>query len=423
VGIEPKPHHSPTGPYAPPTSEDCGRDGSQMAPRSPRVKAVLARIWHEEHVVGNGRGTRAAFGSVRKLPSGRFQARYTVPRSNIVITAPTTFATKAPAQAWLRREGVRLESVAAGAPAAKMRPPSPSFRAFAEQWFAARPLRPSTARTYRVYLDRYALPSLGDRPLDAITADVIKSWHSSLAPNAPTVRARAYAMVKTIFSSAVEEGLIGANPCRVHGASTARVKTEITTATPEQVAALADAMPERLRLAVLLGAWCQLRVGETLALRRRDLDTSRAVVHVVRGVTWQGPTPTFGPPKTRAGVRTVHMPESMISDAVAHLRVHVDAGEDALLFATTPGRPIHLSWFGRRVKAASEKAGLPPTFRFHHLRHTGLTLLASAGASVAELQARAGHATAGVALRYQHARAERDRALANKLATLATTRY
>lgn len=68
---------------------------------------------------------------------------------------------------------------------------------------------------------------------------------------------------------------------------------------------------------------------------------------------------------------------------------------------------------GRRIR--------PEAFPYHHLRHTGLSLLAENGAGMAELQARAGHATAGIAMRYQHARAERDRALADRLGEVAQT--
>ena len=89
-----------------------------------------------------------------------------------------------------------------------------------------------------------------------------------------------------------------------------------------------------------------------------------------------------------------------------------------MLFPREPGSdvPVHLSTFStEHFKRAVRSTDLPASFRFHHLRHTGLTLLASAGASVAELQARAGHTTPGIALRYQHARAERDKALAERL--------
>lgn len=46
------------------------------------------------------RAGRAAFGSIRKLPSGRYQARYSDDRMNR-HTAPTTFATRREAEDWL----------------------------------------------------------------------------------------------------------------------------------------------------------------------------------------------------------------------------------------------------------------------------------------------------------------------------------
>ena len=79
-------------------------------------------------------------------------------------------------------------------------------------------------------------------------------------------------------------------------------------------------------------------------------------------------------------------------------------------------RPFHLEAFGRQWrKALTEVEGLPAGLRFHDLRHTGNTLAASTGASTRELMARMGHASARAALIYQHASAERDRAIADAL--------
>src|SRR5690625_378897 len=63
------------------------------------------------------KGRRASLGSVRKLPSGRFQARYTGP-DGVTHKAPTTFDTKGDAEAWLslRRSEITLS---------KWRPPRP----------------------------------------------------------------------------------------------------------------------------------------------------------------------------------------------------------------------------------------------------------------------------------------------------------
>jgi integrase len=52
---------------------------------------------------------------------------------------------------------------------------------------------------------------------------------------------------------------------------------------------------------------------------------------------------------------------------------------------------------------------------FHDLRGSGATWAATAGATVRELMSRLGHVTSAVALRYQHATLERDRAIADRL--------
>ena len=57
----------------------------------------------------------------------------------------------------------------------------------------------------------------------------------------------------------------------------------------------------------------------------------------------------------------------------------------------------------------------------HHpdLRHTGATMAAQAGATLAELMNRLGHANAVAALIYQHAAAGRDEQIARRLSAMA----
>ena len=50
--------------------------------------------------------------------------------------------------------------------------------------------------------------------------------------------------------------------------------------------------------------------------------------------------------------------------------------------------------------------------RFHDLRHLSATLAAATGATTRELMARMGHSSPRAALIYQHATADRDRAVA-----------
>jgi integrase len=64
--------------------------------------------------------------------------------------------------------------------------------------------------------------------------------------------------------------------------------------------------------------------------------------------------------------------------------------------------------------AGCAKAGRPD-LTFHGLRHTGATLAAATGATLAELMHRLGHSTPGAAMLYQHASADRDAAIAAAL--------
>lgn len=366
--------------------------------------------------------SRREFGSVERLPSGRFRARYRHPATAELVKAPTTFDRVTDARSWLARERVRLEQSAADDPRGVPKAPVETFGAYADDWLANRrtkagPLRASTRRTYRFYLDNHILPAFGATPLDRIGVQDVRSWYSRLLPNRPTLRARTYALLSTIMATAVADDLISANPCRVRGASTVKPATEAHVLTPTEVNALAAAMPPALALGVHLGAWCQLRVGEILELRRRDI--VHGAVRIRRATTWVDGHAVVDDPKTGAGIRDVAIPPHIIPLVETHLAEFTAPGVNSLLFpASDEGEHRSLQGYAYHFARARKAAGLPYV-RQHHLRHTGLTLAAQSGATVAELMGRAGHSTPGAAMRYQHASAERDRALAAALSDLA----
>ena len=83
------------------------------------------------------------------------------------------------------------------------------------------------------------------------------------------------------------------------------------------------------------------------------------------------------------------------------------------------GGQLRRSNFSKTSARASGKAGLPSGVHVHDLRHTGNTLAAEAGASLAELMNRMGHSSTRAAKVYLHAREERDRHLAATLDKMA----
>jgi integrase len=61
-------------------------------------------------------------------------------------------------------------------------------------------------------------------------------------------------------------------------------KREPVILTVPEVAALADALPERLKAAILVSAWCGVRWGELIELRRKDIEVDVLFVGRVRPI-------------------------------------------------------------------------------------------------------------------------------------------
>jgi integrase len=364
------------------------------------------------------------FGNVRKLPSGRFQARYTGP-DGCTYTArtntggPLTFDTRGDAEAWLtlrHSEVLRNEWLPPAAPkAAPM-----TLRRYGDAWLESRGLEDTTREHYEQLLRDHVYPTFGGVPVSGIEPAAVRTWHAETGKHTgPTARAHAYALLRTVLNTAVADDLIGANPCRVRGAGQSKRVKQIEPASLPEIEVLTLAMPGKYQMMVLLAAWCGLRFGELAEMRRADVDVTNGVVHVRRGVVRTKAGRKVKGPKSEAGKRPVAIPPHLMPGVKAHLRDHAAMGRDGLLFPAQHGEQLAPSTLYRVYYPARKKAGRPD-LRFHDLRHTGAVLAASTGATLAELMARLGHSTPGAALRYQHAAKDRDRVIADALSKLVT---
>lgn len=372
---------------------------------------------------------RRGFGAIRKLPSGRFQASYVGPDQDRHL-ADDTFAAKADAEGWLASER-RLVDLDEWEPPEerKERQAREEFAAaltvqsFASSWLQESAehgrLRPLTVLDYERILDRYILPTLGETKLPDVTRNRVSTWHDVTLSSAPArSRSKAYSLLRAIMNAAVREGFIPSSPVQIRGAGAARRKHEIEPASLGELDAIVSAMPDRLKLAVLLATWCAMRYGEIAALRRKDVSRDATEVRIARSVSFLPGGAQVGPPKTKAGLRRVAVPPHVAPLIQQHLTTHVAPGADSLLFPGAKGGYLHESVLYRHWDRARREAGRPD-LRFHDLRHTGATLAAQAGATTAELQARLGHATPDAAMVYQHAARLRDKQLAENLSRLA----
>jgi integrase len=370
--------------------------------------------------MSNAKGHRRRFGSIRELTSGQWQARYRGP-DGIMRPADRTFPTKTEAERWLTRTEADILNDDWTNPDAGL----VSFGEFATAWIEERPnLRPKTAENYRYVLANHLAPALGSRTVSEIKEWNIRRWRKNLLDAGVSVAttAKAYRLLKAIMNTAVDDGLIRRNPCRIKGAAQDR-SPERPVLSLQQVFTLADAIHPRYRALILLAVFGCLRWGELAALRRTDIDLVTRTVRIERTLTeLRGSGQVFGPPKSDAGHRTVALPDFIVPDMTSHLAQFTAPEADALVFTSPTGTPLRPSNFRRRAWAKAIEASGLPAIHFHDLRHTGNTLTAEAGANLRELMERMGHSSTRAAMIYLHSTNERQRALADTLGVLVATK-
>ena len=262
------------------------------------------------------------------------------------------------------------------------------------------------------------MPALGTVALTDITPALVRQWYSALvAKHSASVAAKAYTRLRQVLTAAMNDDLIGKNPCRIQRGGVEH-HPEQRFATMAELAAMAEAVPDRYRAMVLVAGLCGLRLGELFALRWDDVDLAGASITVRRKrLRLASGEVIEDDPKSRAGRRTVALPAVLVADLEHHRAVY--GGPGGYVFTSEEGTTLERSNFRQRVWLPAAKAAGLAGLRFHDLRHTAGTLAARTGATTKELMARLGHASPQASMMYQHAADDRDRRIAQGLDAMA----
>ncbi|WP_026874745.1 site-specific integrase [Jiangella gansuensis] len=356
---------------------------------------------------------RRRFGKIRKLPSGRYQASFIGPNGRRQ-NAPDTFRTKTDAGQWL----ARVEADLSRGTWLDHHLGRQTFGEYAESYLDENPdVGRRWAETCRRNM-RLHLTSLLDVPLVAITPPVVRSWYAEAlrGTGGKTSIAQSYRFLRTVMNAAVRDEAIVRNPCMIPGAGSVKAR-ERKIATPQQVAELITTItPERYRAAVVLAAWCALRRGEVCGLRREDVDLEKGTVWVRNNHVelLESRVRYDKDPKTEAGKREISVPPHVLTFLIEHAEKW--AGPE-FFFVGRDGSRMRGNAVYQAFKRARTKVGVD--IAFHDLRHTGQSLAAAAGATLADLKKRLGHSSTAAANRYLHALDGRDAEVAKALSDLA----
>ena len=239
------------------------------------------------------------------------------------------------------------------------------------------------------------------------------------------LRQQCYDVVKKILDNATDKKKIRYNPARGVDRPAAR-RSEIVPLNQAQVEAFLEAAERDPYYTLFLLAFNSgMRQGELFGLKPRDVDyihnrisVQRAVIatragykDAPEGISATLDTLVAAPPK-QGKMRTIKLPRFVVVMLRQHANELARQGQFEWLFTNKVGGLIWASDFNRshfqKIKKAANRAlpagsKLPPSFRFHDIRHTHATLLLEDGVDTKIVSERLGHSSpAFTAATYQH---------------------
>ncbi len=326
--------------------------------------------------------------SLRKLSSGRWQARYYDPNGKQVAR---NFARKVDGKLWLDEVTTSVNVGTYVAPAnARM-----TMSQWSARWLQGYEVnRASTVRQARTHL-KHIDAEFGSRRLNTIQPSDVRQWIVKLQ-NEGFADSYVYALhrrLSQLFSDGIHDGVVARNPCSRRTSPKAAVQRAYVL-NSSQVWALHEAMPQHLRAAVLLGAFVGLRSAEVCGLRTADVDLAGGVVSP--RVQFRG-----APLKSESSVGDIPIPSALSAELATHAGRWADHdGEFMLNEWSKPLSPRTLERAFRSAVASVRSDGpdLPEAVRFHDLRHHFASLLIASGTNVKVVQTRLRHASAKTTL-------------------------
>ncbi len=274
-------------------------------------------------------------------------------------------------------------------------------------------LRPGTVKTYKWLINYHVIPKLGQIPLAKLTPQHLVALYDKLRVEnnlSPQTVNHVHKVIHDGLATAMRHELIHRNVAAL--VQPPKVpKTKMNVWTDAQLVQFLDyAKPYRYYMIILLAATCGLRRGEAIALRWEDVDLKAGTITINQSYTRGERGHIFQEPKTKAGIRTIALPQITI-DALKRQKVllaqdKLAAGpkytDHGLVSQTKVGCPVNPYYFEVRWLDLLRKSGLPK-IRFHDLRHTHASLLLKQNVHPKIVSERLGHSSVGITLdRYSH---------------------
>lgn len=292
-----------------------------------------------------------------------------------------------------------------------------TLAAYLELWLGGLRLRPNTIEEHRRNVERWILPTFGDRVrLADVTRELVELRMSEVAamttrygtPPAPGTIRNAFATLRAAMQSAVDHRRIDANPCArldVLGTVHEERRIGVEIPIPSELELRRVIRATRLEpFAPLLAtaAATGLRQSELLGLAIADVDLDARWIHVRQAL--RRSDRTVGRVKNAASNRHVPIPSALVPILEAWLlerdRLELLAGgrwrDAGLLFCDHRGRALAGSTVSHWFADACGVAGLERAYRWHDLRHYYASNLLAARMPIERVAKLLGHSSTAI---------------------------
>lgn len=239
----------------------------------------------------------------------------------------------------------------------------------------------------------------GSKYIEDITPDDVQLFlrERSSSCKRPTVRAD-WSMLKEIFDSAMQDGLIQTNPAKdkrlkntaPQGKGTAALSRQQMTAICESIPSIAD---ERERLLLALFAYTSMRREEVLGLRWENVDFKDNVLFIDSAVVYPRGQPVLKGTKTASSVRRFPM-----GTALREILYPLRRPSGFILSASNGLKPLSEPTYRRLWKSLSSHVNLYG-MTAKNFRTSFATLAVASGVDIRTTQSLMGHSTPDMTLK------------------------
>jgi integrase len=251
-----------------------------------------------------------------------------------------------------------------------------------------RSVKPATAENYRVILDAYVIPYIGNVKLARLAPEHVERMLANLEAKGLSPRTVIYAraVLRRALGVAERRGRVARNAAAlVEPPRKTDSKLDDALDASDAAKVLKTAKGDRLEALAVLVLAVGLRQGEALRLRWEDVNLKAGTVTVTEA-------------KTDAGRRTVALPAFVVAALKAHQRrqkterLAAPYWEDhGLVFPSSIGTQLDRRNTLRWWHDLTIRAGVGRR-RFHASRHTAATLMLNNGVPLEVVSATLGHA-------------------------------